>query len=165
MPSFHTQAEKTMGKKMHLWFSSCLLLTSCWPACLSPWRWTCAGWSQRASPPECSGQKPCSPPLGCWAAGEAARSQADPDTRTQKDWTSKQQFLQLMHMELGLMSNRMMTHHFKPLDEAAKVGVLLVVGNEGRLHSFPSTFNIHTRPIHLGQIHPLQVPQTPEQNL
>lgn len=59
----------------------------------------------------------------------------------------------------------MMTYHFKPLDERAEVGVFLVVGNEGGLHSFPSTFNVDTRPIHLGQVHPLQVPQTPEQNL
>lgn len=59
----------------------------------------------------------------------------------------------------------MMKYHFKPLDKAAEVGVFLVVGNEDRLHSFSSTFNIDTRPIHLGQIHPLEVPQTPEENL
>lgn len=44
----------------------------------------------------------------------------------------------------------MMKYHFKPLDKDAEVGVFLVVGNEGRLHSFPGTFNIDTRPIHLG---------------
>lgn len=58
-----------------------------------------------------------------------------------------------------------MKYHFKPLDKGAEVGVLLVVGNEGGLHSFPSTFNIDPRPIHLGQVYPLKVPQTPEQNL
>lgn len=59
----------------------------------------------------------------------------------------------------------MIKYHFKPLDEGAEVGVLLVVGNEDGLNSFPSTFNIDPWPIYLGQIHPLKVPQTPEQNL
>ena len=60
---------------------------------------------------------------------------------------------------------KMIKYHFKPLDKRAEVGVLLVVGDEGRLHSLSGAFNVHTRPIHLGQIHPLQVPQAPEQNL
>lgn len=59
----------------------------------------------------------------------------------------------------------MMIYHFKPLDKGAEVGVFPVVGDEGRLDSLSGTFNVHTRPIHLGQIHPLQVPQAPEQNL
>lgn len=59
----------------------------------------------------------------------------------------------------------MIKYHFKPLDKCAEVGVFLVVGDEGRLYSLSGTFNVHTRPIHLGQIHPLQVPQAPEQNL
>lgn len=59
----------------------------------------------------------------------------------------------------------MTKYHFKPLDKGAEVGVFLVVGNEGRLHSLSGTFDVHARPIHLGQVHPLQVPQAPEQNL
>lgn len=58
-----------------------------------------------------------------------------------------------------------MKYHFKPLDKGAEIRVFLVVGDESRLHSLPGAFNVHTGPIHLGQIHPLQVPQAPEQNL
>jgi len=59
----------------------------------------------------------------------------------------------------------MIQYHFKPLDQSAEVGVFLVVSNEGRLNSLSCTFNVHTRPIHLGEIHPLQVSQAPEQDL
>lgn len=59
----------------------------------------------------------------------------------------------------------MTQYHFEPLDKSAEVGVLFVVGDEGRLNALPCTLNVHTRPIHLGQVHPLQVPQAPEQNL
>lgn len=59
----------------------------------------------------------------------------------------------------------MIKYHFKRLDKSAEVGVFLVVGDEGRLYSPSGAFNVHTRAIHLSQIHPLQVPQAPEQNL
>lgn len=59
----------------------------------------------------------------------------------------------------------MPTYHFEPLDEGAEVGVLLEVGNESRLHALSCTFDVHTGPVHLGKVHPLQVPQTPEENL
>lgn len=44
----------------------------------------------------------------------------------------------------------MIKYHFKPLDKGVEIGVFLVVGDEGRLYSFSGTFNVHTRPIHLG---------------
>lgn len=56
-------------------------------------------------------------------------------------------------------------YHFKPLDKGAEVGVLLEVGDESGLNSFPGTFNIYSRPVHLSKVHPLQVSQTPKQNL
>lgn len=57
------------------------------------------------------------------------------------------------------------THHFKPLDEGVEVGVLLIIMDQGRLHPLPCTLDVHSRPVHLGQVHPLQVPQAPEQHL
>lgn len=57
------------------------------------------------------------------------------------------------------------THHFKPLDEGAEVGVLLVIVDQGRLHPLPCTLDVYPRPVHLGQVHPLQVSQAPEQHL
>ena len=59
----------------------------------------------------------------------------------------------------------MITYNFKPLDKGAEVGIFLVVGDEGRLHSLAGTFDVHTRPVHLSEIHPLQVSQAPEQHL
>lgn len=56
-------------------------------------------------------------------------------------------------------------YHFKPLDQSAEVGVLLEVGDESGLNSLSCTFNVDTRPVHLGEVHPLQVSQTPKQNL
>lgn len=50
------------------------------------------------------------------------------------------------------------THHLKPFNQCAEVGVFLIVLDEGRLHTSTSTLYIHTRPIHLSQINPLQVP-------
>lgn len=41
-------------------------------------------------------------------------------------------------------------YHFKPLDKGAEIGVFLVVGDECRLHSFSSTFNVHSGAIYLG---------------
>ena len=57
------------------------------------------------------------------------------------------------------------THHFKPLNQGTKIGIFPVVLDEGRLNPFTGTFNVHARPVHLGQIHSLQVPQAPEQHL
>lgn len=57
------------------------------------------------------------------------------------------------------------THHFKPFDEGVKVGVLLVIMDQRGLHSLPCTLNVHSWPVHLGKVHSLQVPQTPEQHL
>lgn len=57
------------------------------------------------------------------------------------------------------------THHFKPLDESAEVGILLVIVDQGRLHPLPCTLDVYPWPVHLGQIHPLQVPQAPKQHL
>lgn len=42
------------------------------------------------------------------------------------------------------------TYNFKPLDEGAEVGVLLVVRDEGRLHSLAGALDVHARPVHLG---------------
>ncbi len=50
------------------------------------------------------------------------------------------------------------TYHLKPFDQSAEVGVFLVVLDEDRLHAFTCTLYVHTRPIHLSQIDPLQVP-------
>lgn len=49
----------------------------------------------------------------------------------------------------------MITYNFKPLDKGAEVGVFLVVGDESRLHSLAGTFDVHTGPVHLSEIHPL----------
>lgn len=57
------------------------------------------------------------------------------------------------------------THHFKPLHQSAEIRILLVVLNQRWLNAFPRTLDVHTRTIHLCQIHSLQVPQTPEQHL
>lgn len=67
------------------WLQSYLRRTSCWPACRRACRWTSWGWWRHWSPPGCSGRTPCSPPRGCWEAGEAARSPANPDRGKTED--------------------------------------------------------------------------------
>lgn len=57
------------------------------------------------------------------------------------------------------------THHFKPLDQGAEVGVLLVIVDQGRLHPLPRALDVYPWPVHLGQVYPLQVSQAPEQHL
>lgn len=57
------------------------------------------------------------------------------------------------------------THHFEPLDQSAEIGVFLVVLDEGGLHPLPSALDVHPGPVHLRQVHSLQVPEPPEQDL
>lgn len=37
--------------------------------------------------------------------------------------------------------------------------------DQGRLHPLPRALDVHPRPVHLGQVYPLQVSQAPEQHL
>lgn len=37
--------------------------------------------------------------------------------------------------------------------------------DQGRLHPLPGTLDVYPRPVHLGQVDPLQVPQAPEEHL
>lgn len=60
---------------------------------------------------------------------------------------------------------RVKTHHFKPLNQSAEVGIFLVVLNERWLNAFPCTLDVHAGTVNLSQVHPLQVPQAPEENL
>lgn len=57
------------------------------------------------------------------------------------------------------------THHVHVFDQLSEVGVLFVGHDHLRLHLLASTFNDHLGLIHLKQVHPLQVPQAPEQDL
>ena len=61
-------------------------------------------------------------------------------------------------MDVDANLNMKVTHHLKPFDQSAEVGVFLVVLDQGRLNTSTCTLYIHTRPIHLSQVNPLQVP-------
>lgn len=50
------------------------------------------------------------------------------------------------------------TYHLKPFNKGAEVGVFLVVLDEDRLHTSTCTLYVHTGPIHLSQVNPLEVP-------
>lgn len=56
-------------------------------------------------------------------------------------------------------------HHFKPFDQGAEIRVFLVVLDETGLDPPASTFYVHARSIHLGQVNALQISQSPEQDL
>lgn len=57
------------------------------------------------------------------------------------------------------------TDHIKELDRGAKVWIFLVVLDDGGSQNMASTLNVNPRLIHRGQLHSLQVPNPPEQNL
>lgn len=57
------------------------------------------------------------------------------------------------------------THHFEPLDQGAEVGVLLVVLDQGGLDAPAGALDVHAGPVDLCQVHALQVPQPPEEDL
>lgn len=54
------------------------------------------------------------------------------------------------------------THHFKPFDQRAKIGIFVVVRNESWLYPLSSTFYVHAWSVNLGKVYSLEVPQAPE---
>ena len=57
------------------------------------------------------------------------------------------------------------TTHFYKLDRFGEIRVLFVIRDDARAHSPSGDLNVDARLIDSGQLHPLQVSQTPEQDL